>query len=140
MAVAKDYSNDERVIGAFLTNYRVVDIMRDSGLSKNIVYRLKKDERFQVVIRERKDAILQAAVNKLQGYMLKNIDILQDIIESPDTTANVKVNAIQVALNQLRDWTTTVELVRRVEAVEALQKPSGTVSGTFPGETDENIR
>ena len=130
MAVAKDYQHDERVIGAFLCNYRMVDVMRDSGLSKNIVYKLKNDQEFQKVIRARKEAILQTAVNKMQSYMVKDVEILQGIIEDPATAAQTKINGIQTLFNQLRDWTTTVDLQKRLEALE---NPSENVSGTFYG-------
>lgn len=118
MAIAKDYTQDERVIGAFLSNYRNIDIMRDTGLSKNIVYKLKKDQKFQRVLKERKQAIIQTAVDKMQGYMVKDVDILQEIIESPETASQVKINAIQVLFNQLKEWTTTADIINRLDDLE----------------------
>ena len=125
--MARNYCQDERVIGAFLSNYRMVDIMRETGLSKTTCYKIRNDPEFQKVIRERKDAILKTAVNKMQGYLTKDVEILQQIIENPETPAQTKVNAIQTLMNQLRDWTTTVDLVKRLEA---LQRPSEDVSNT----------
>lgn len=128
MARAKNYTEDERVIGAFLNNFRMVDVMKETGLSKNTVYKIRNDPEFQKVIRERKEAILKTAVNKMQGYLTKDVEILQQIIEDPDTSAQTKVNAIQTLMNQLRDWTTTTDLMKKLEA---LQKPSEDVSETF---------
>ena len=127
MAKAKDYIHDERVIGAFLNNFRMVDVMRETGLSKNTVYKIRNDPNFQKVIRERKEAILKTAVNKMQGYLTKDVEILQQIIEDPDTSAQTKVNAIQTLMNQLRDWTTTTDIMKKLEA---LQKPSEDVFET----------
>ncbi len=127
MAKAKNYTEDERVIGAFLNNFRMVDVMRETGLSKNTVYKIRNDPDFQKVIRERKEAILKTAVNKMQGYLTKDVEILQEIIEDPETSAQTKVNAIQTLMNQLRDWTTTTDIMKRLEA---LQNPSGDVSDT----------
>lgn len=127
MAKAKDYIHDERVIGAFLNNFRMVDVMKETGLSKNTVYKIRNDPEFQKVIRERKEAILKTAVNKMQGYLTKDVEILQQIIEDPDTSAQTKVNAIQTLMNQLRDWTTTTDLMKKLEA---LQKPSEDVFET----------
>lgn len=127
MAKAKNYTEDERVIGAFLNNFRMVDVMRETGLSKNTVYKIRNDPEFQKVIRERKEAILKTAVNKMQGYLTKDVEILQEIIEDPETSAQTKVNAIQTLMNQLRDWTTTTDIMKRLEA---LQNPSGDVSDT----------
>lgn len=128
MAKAKNYKDDERVISAFLTNFRMVDVMKETGLSKNTVYKIRNDPEFQKVIRERKEAILKTAVNKMQGYLTKDVEILQAIIEDPNTSAQTKVNAIQTLFNQLRDWTTTTDLMKRIEA---LQKTSEDVSETF---------
>ena len=128
MAKAKDYIHDERVISAFLNNFRMVDVMKETGLSKNTVYKIRNDPEFQNAIRERKEAILKTAVNKMQGYLTKDVEILQKIIEDPDTSAQVKINGIQTLMNQLRDWTTTTDILKRLEA---LQKPSEGVSETF---------
>lgn len=127
MAKAKDYIHDERVIGAFLNNFRMTDVMKETGLSKNTVYKIRNDPEFQKVIRERKEAILKTAVNKMQGYLTKDVEILQQIIEDPDTSAQTKVNAIQTLMNQLRDWTTTTDLMKKLEA---LQNTSGDVFET----------
>ena len=127
MAKAKNYTEDERVIGAFLNNFRMVDVMRETGLSKNTVYKIRNDPEFQKVLRERKEAILKTAVNKMQGYLTKDVEILQQIIEDPETSAQTKVNAIQTLMNQLRDWTTTTDIMKKLEA---LQNPSGDVCET----------
>lgn len=127
MAKAKNYTEDERVIGAFLNNFRMVDVMRETGLSKKTCYKIRNDPEFQKVIRERKEAILKTAVNKMQSYLTKDVEILQQIIEDPETSAQTKVNAIQTLMNQLRDWTTTTDIMKKLEA---LQNTSGNVSDT----------
>ena len=127
MATAKNYTEDERVISAFLNNFRMVDVIRETGLSKKTCYKIRNDPEFQKVIRERKEAILKTAVNKMQGYLTKDVEILQQIIEDPETTAQTKVNAIQTLMNQLRDWTTTTDIMKKLEA---LQDTSGNVSDT----------
>lgn len=125
--MARNYCEDERVIAAFLNNFRIVDVIRETGLSKNTVYKVRNDPEFQKVIRERKEAILKTAVNKMQSYLTKDVEILQQIIEDPETSAQTKVNAIQTLMNQLRDWTTTTDIMKKLEA---LQKPSEDVSET----------
>ena len=126
--MARDYTKNERVIGAFLNNFRMVDVMRETGLSKNTVYKIRNDPEFQRVIRERKEAILKTAVNKMQSYLTKDVEVLQEIIEDPDTNDQTKVNAIKVMMEQLRDWTTTTDIMKKLEA---LQKPGKDVSETF---------
>lgn len=117
--MARNYCEDERVIGAFLNNFRMVDIIKETGLSKGTCYKIRNNPEFQRVIRERKQAILKTAVNKMQGYLVRDIEILQGIIENPETSAQTKVNAIQTLMNQLRDWTTTTDLQKDLEAVKS---------------------
>ena len=126
--MARKFTEDERVIGAFLNNFRMVDVIRETGLSKNTCYKIRNDPEFQKVLRERKEAILKTAVNKMQGYLTRDVEILQEIIEDPNTSAQTKVNAIQTIMNQLREWTTTTDIMKRLET---LQKPSEDVSETF---------
>ena len=128
MGVPRRYDLDEKVINAFLTKYRVVDIMKEAGIGKNTVYKLRNDPAFQKVIRERKDAILKSAVNKMQGYLVKDVEILQEIIEDPETSAQVKINGIRVLMEQLRDWSMRTDIITRLEALE---NPSEDVPDTF---------
>ena len=116
--MARNYCEDERVIGAFLNNYRMVDVIRETGLSRKTVYKIRNDPSFQKLIQERKDAILKAAVNKMQGYLTRDVEILQTIIEDPNTSAQTKVNAIQTLMSQLRDWTTTTDIITRLNALQ----------------------
>lgn len=109
---------DERIIAAFMNNYRIVDIVRETGLSKSTVYRYKNNSKFQKALHERKAAIVTAAVNRMRGYLLKDIDFLQHIIEDPNTTAQVKVYAVQTLMNQLRDWTTTADIMERLQELQ----------------------
>lgn len=126
--MAKKYTEDERVIAAFMNNFRMVDVMKETGLSKNTVYKIRNDPEFQKVIRERKEAILKTAVNKMQSYLTRDIEVLQEIIEDPETSAQTKVNAIKTLMEQLRDWTTTTDIMKKLEA---LQKASKDVSETL---------
>lgn len=126
--MAKKYTEDERVIAAFMNNFRMTDVMKETGLSKNTVYKIRNDPEFQKVIRERKEAILKTAVNKMQSYLTRDIEVLQEIIEDPETSAQTKVNAIKTLMEQLRDWTTTTDIMKKLEA---LQKASKDVSETL---------
>lgn len=126
--MARNYCEDERVISAFLTNFRMVDVIRATGLSKKTCYKIRNDPNFQQVIRERKEAILKTAVNTMQTYMVKNVETLQRIIDDPETPIPTKVNALNTYMSHLRDWTTTTDLQKELEA---LRNTSGNGSTPF---------
>lgn len=126
--MARNYCEDERVIGAFLNNFRMVDVMKETGLSKKTCYKIKNDPNFQQVIRERKEAILKTAVNKMQSYMLSDAEALQAIIEDPETPRQVRINAINTKWTHMKEWTTTVDIQKELEA---LRNTSGNGSTPF---------
>ena len=115
--MARNYCEDERVISAFLTNFRMVDVMKETGLSKKTCYKIRNDPKFQQVIRERKEAILKTAVNIMQTYMVKNVKTLQQIIDDPETPRSTRVNALNTYMSHMRDWTTTTDIQKEVEAL-----------------------
>ena len=116
--VARKYLEDERVIAAFLNNFRMVDVIKETGLSKNTCYKIRNDPEFQRTLRERKSAILKSTVNKMQGYLLRDAEILQQIIEDPETPKQVRVNAINTKWSHLKEWTTTTDLLERLDALQ----------------------
>lgn len=126
--MARNYCEDERVIGAFLNNFRMVDVMKETGLSKKTCYKIRNDPEFQKIIRERKEAILKTAVNKMQSYMLSDAEALQAIIEDPETPRQVRINAINTKWTHLKEWSTTTDIMKKLEE---LQNPSGNVFDTL---------
>ena len=126
---------DERVISAFLHNYKTVDIIRETGLSKTTVYKYKNDPEFQKVLQKRKDRILNVVVNRMQDRMIKDMEKLDEVIDNPESSGQVVVNAINVKWNHLREWITTTEILSRLEAVERTEKA---VFRTIKGAEDED--
>lgn len=116
--MAVNYTEDERIIGAFLTCYRVCDIMREAGISKSTTYKLKNNPDFMAVVQKRKTEIMRAAVNRMQSYLVKDVEILQGIIENDDNAPQVRLNGIQIMLSQLRDLTTVVDIAERVDSLQ----------------------
>lgn len=112
----KEY--DERYIAAFLNNFRMTDIMREAGISKTKAYALRNDPEFMEVIRQRKEAILKAAVNKMTTTLTGDVETLQKIIDDPATSPQIKINALQVKWNQMREWITTTDIIKRLDALE----------------------
>lgn len=119
---------DEKTISAFLNHYKMVDIIKESGLSKNTCYKLRADPNFQQVLRERKDAMVKASLERMRSYLLRDIEELQAVIENSEASPQVRVNAIQIMLSQFRDWLTTNDLLERVEMLERREKDD---YGTF---------
>lgn len=109
---------DETLITAFMTSFKPADIKRMTGISDTKYYSLKRDPEFQRILTERRDAIIKTAVLKMESYLNEDVEILQRIIRNPDTKDQIKINAIQLLMNQLGQWKQITELIQRVEVLE----------------------
>ena len=116
MAEKKNYS--EKVINAFLENEKVVDIMSATGLSRGTINKYRDDEDFQRVLFERKEQFVSAAVTRMQSALSEAAEVLKDIINNEDIAAQVRVNAISVLFQQCKAWTTELDIMKRIEALE----------------------
>jgi hypothetical protein len=116
----KDY--DEKIINAFMYNTKQADISKESGLSVSQVKRLKNNADFQRIIRQRKDAIIKATVNKMRSYVCKDVDILQGLIEDPEINPQTRIYAISQMMHTLKDWLLIDDLVSRMDDIEKEQK------------------
>ncbi len=114
--IMKEYP--EKIVAAFLNNYKMTDVIRDAGISKNTAYRYRNDPEFQKYLRLRKDEILKAVMNQMQSRMVKDLEKLDEIIDNPESSGQVVINAINYKWHHLRHWTETVDLVNRIEALE----------------------
>lgn len=112
----KQYS--EKVINAFLEHDKITDIMIATGLSRGTIDKYRKDEDFQKVLFERKERFVAAAVAKMQASLSKGADVLQCIIENELVAPQTRVNAISVLFAQCKAWTTELDLLKRIEALE----------------------
>lgn len=112
----KQYS--EKVINAFLEHDKITDIMAATGLSRGTIDKYRKDEEFQKVLFERKERFVAAAVSKMQASMSRGAEVLQRIIENESVAPQTRVNAISVLFAQCKAWTTELDLLKRIEALE----------------------
>lgn len=80
--------------------------------------------------------MVSSAVDRMTQYMNENVEALQSVIRDPETSAQTKVNAIQVMMNQLQSWTTTTDILKRLQALEGAEFDD---FGRFKGGDDENI-
>lgn len=108
----------EKVIAAFLECDKVTDIMEITGLSRGTVNKYRDDEEFQKVLFERKEQYISAAVTKMQSALTEAAGVLQKIIKNEGVPPQVRVNAISVLFAQCKNWTTELDIMKRIEAIE----------------------
>lgn len=124
MSKPKEYP--ENLITAFLTTFRGSDIMKMTGISRNKYYALKRDPDFMRIVTERRTEIVKEAVLKMESYLNEDVEILQSIIRDPDSSAQIKINGINLMMSQLGQWKTTTEILDRIQALEDAQSTNET--------------
>lgn len=50
------------------------------------------------------------------------VDVLQSIIRDKEVSAQTRVNAVQIMLNQCKVWTETTDILTRLKALENAEK------------------
>lgn len=111
---------NERWISAFVSGTRREQIMLAAGIGKTRYYRLRADQEFMRIVTQRRNEITKEAVLKMQSYLCEDVEILQGIIRSGDTADQVRVNAIQLLLNQFNAYWSLTELQERIEILEKI--------------------
>ena len=113
---------NETIISAFLTQSKPSEIQKAAGISPNKYYRLIADPEFQKIVNERRTAIVKEAVLKMQRYLSKDVEILQKIIEDPETAKQIKINGINLLMNQLGNWIDRTDILERLLKLEEIAR------------------
>lgn len=108
----------EKIINAFLTEARAVDIRKSAGISNTKYYALKNDPDFQKIITERRTEIMKTAVKRMENNFVKNADALQEIIEDKNISPQVRINALRLYGEWKQSGQITTEIIERIERIE----------------------
>ena len=119
MRLLKKKVYSETLITAFLSNYRSVDIAKAAGVSVTTVNRYKADPAFVAILNERRSEIVNAAVDKMNETILKDVSVLQKIIDNDEVNPAVRVNAINTKWSHLREWKSLIDFENRLRALES---------------------
>lgn len=116
----KEYS--EVIISAFAVYTRTVDLMKATGLSKATIVKYKKDTRLMELAEERRLQVVKESVYKMQSELTKCIDTLVALRDSPEVNPQVRVSACNSIMNHCRDFTLSVDVIERLEALERMEE------------------
>lgn len=116
----RNYS--ELVITAFATFTKISDLMSVTGLSRSTIIRYKKDDHLKELAEERRLQVVKEAVYKMQSELTKCVDTLVQIRDDTSVNPQIRVTACNCILNHCRDWTLSVDIMERVEALEKMEE------------------
>ena len=111
----------ELVITAFATYTKTVDLMNVTGLSKQTIVNYKKDKKLLKLAEERRLQIVRQATYKMQSELTKCVDTLVSIRDNEENNPQIRVYACNCIMNHCKDWTLSVDVLDRLQALEQLQ-------------------
>lgn len=114
----------EKVITAFALYSKTSDLIKETGLSRSSVVRYKRDKELQRLASERRLQAVRQSLHKMQFELTKSVEVLTEIRDNEKTAPQVRVLACNSLLNQCKDWTLSVDVLERLEALERAQNGS----------------
>lgn len=90
--------NKEKVAVNLLTCSTLKEAAEKSGISEATLYRLRKNEAFQDVLKAVKNEIFNDAMQKAQGYTLESLEVLRKVMNDDGATDSSRVSAARTIL------------------------------------------
>ncbi len=107
----------EKLITAFLTEVRPIDVQRAAGISNTKYYALKRDSEFMQAVADRRSEIIQSAVKRMENNFVKNADTLQAIIDDTEVSPQVRINALRLYGEQFGQWKMTSDILEDIRRI-----------------------
>lgn len=91
-----------------------------AGIARETAYRYLKNPAFQSELTKRRGECINDTVRFLQGKLTFCSEVLIKIVEKPETSDQVKINAINAIFQNCKAMTETAEIITRLEQIERL--------------------
>ena len=91
-----------------------------AGITRKTAYNYLKNKDFKMELNRRRGELINDAVRYLQGKLSLCNETLVSMIENPDTSNQIKINAINAIYTNCKSMTETAEIITRLEQVEEI--------------------
>lgn len=115
---------DEEIIAGLISEGSIKGAAASLGCTARTLYSRMKDPEFKKLYTQAKADILKTATAKLQGNLCGAIDTLAEIMTDTATAKQTRANCAVSILQYGARFTETLDLVERLEALEAAQEMS----------------
>lgn len=95
-----------------------------AGITRKTAYNYLKNKDFKKELNRRRGELVNDAVRYLQGKLSLCNETLVSMIENPDTSNQIKINAINAIYTNCKSMTETAEIITRLEQVEEIIESS----------------
>ncbi len=115
---------DEILIDALLSFGSIKAAAAAIGCTEGTFYKRMKQDTFTQKYKLAKHKCVEATVNKLQYASLSAVNTLTTIMEDPEVAPQVRINAANAVLNHAAKFTENVDILDRLEELEAERERS----------------
>ena len=116
-------NNTENIILAgLLANGTVAGTAKVTGISESTIFKYLRDENFKAKYAQAKFEMLKQSASTLQANIQKAVAAIVEIIEDLETPPQIKLNAADMLLRNNFKFTEQIEILRRLDELERLQK------------------
>ena len=91
-----------------------------AGITRKTAYNYLKNKDFKKELNRRRGELVNDAVRYLQGKLSLCNETLVSMIENPDTSHQIKINAINAIYTNCKSMTETAEIITRLEQIEEI--------------------
>ena len=116
--MARRFNHKELIMSALLTSYTYAEASKQSGVSVSTIARAMADPDFRRELEERRKQILDNTCMMLQTLMPKAVSTTNEIMEDPETSKQVRLNASDMIL---RHGTRLTELCSVSNTVDEME-------------------
>lgn len=109
---------------AMLEESTITKAAERAGITRNTAYKFLADKTFSEELKKRRTECINDTVRYLQGKLSMCSETLVEIIENPDTNAQIKINAVNAIYATCKSMTETAEIITRLDQIEKLIESS----------------
>lgn len=110
----------ERVALFLLTSKSLKEAAEKSEISISTLYKLRKQESFQQIVRQVKNNLFSSAMQKAQAYTLETLDVLRTIMLNESATDSARVAAGRTILEMGFNSYDTEEIIAKLTKLEEM--------------------
>lgn len=114
--------SNETILSALLSCGSIRRASKVIGCSEATIRQRLKNDAFAEKYETAKQAILTEVCDAISARLTLAVDTLCEILESQETANTVKVSASDALLRHGLRYVETVNIIKRIEALEQLQK------------------
>lgn len=116
--------SDERIISALLQSRTIKEASELANVSESTVYRRMNDLDFRNRLNESRTVMIEYAMTRLQAELAKAIDVIIEIMNSPENPPQVRLNASDSIIRNCLKITEQCNIIERVERLEIVYDES----------------